>query len=50
MEIAFECDCGQDISEFTRGGTTKNATLECPACGAVWAVTLTNIRGGDSTP
>jgi uncharacterized Zn finger protein len=50
MEIVFACDCGEDISEFTRGGTTKNAKLECMDCGAVWTVTLTNIRDGNPEP
>ena len=48
MEIAFACDCDNDISTFTRGGATKNTKLECPECGAVWTVTLTNIRSSDT--
>ncbi|MEF8915848.1 MAG: hypothetical protein V5A17_14560 [Natronomonas sp.] len=47
MEVEFECDCGHEISEFTRGGVTKNVQLECPNCRAVWTLTLTNIRSGE---
>jgi uncharacterized Zn finger protein len=47
MEVEFSCDCGNDISEFTRGNATKNVQLECSNCGAVWTLTLTNIRSGE---
>jgi uncharacterized Zn finger protein len=48
MEVEFSCDCGHDISEFTRGDATKNARIECSNCGAVWTLTLTNIRTGET--
>jgi len=44
MEVEFACDCGHDISEFTRESATKNVQLECPNGQTVWTLTLTNIR------
>jgi uncharacterized Zn finger protein len=48
MEVNFECECGHDVTDFTRGGASKSATIECTECGAVWTVTLTNIRSGNT--
>jgi hypothetical protein len=35
MEVEFSCDCGHDISEFTRGGCNKeraNRVFELRCC------------------
>jgi len=48
MEVDFKCVCGCRVSEFTRGGTSKSTSTECPDCEAVWTVTITNIRPGDT--
>lgn len=45
MELELSCDCGQEISEFTRGSSADaNFKVPCEECGAVYAVTVTQIR------
>ncbi|MFP4591496.1 MAG: hypothetical protein ACLFMX_06630 [Halobacteriales archaeon] len=47
MEFEFECDCGARVSDFTRGESVEsNLVIECPACDAVYALTLTKLQSG----
>lgn len=49
MEIELSCECGVEISEFTRGSSTEaNFKVPCEDCGAVYTVTITQIRGSES--
>ncbi|MBP1921875.1 hypothetical protein J2751_000872 [Halorubrum alkaliphilum] len=43
MKVQFECSCSEDISEFTRGETSRGVHVECGNCGAVYAVTITEL-------
>jgi len=43
MRVQFECSCSEDISEFTRGQTSRGVHVECGNCGAVYAVTITEL-------
>lgn len=47
MEFEFSCECGQSVSDFIRNNT-KEASFQVPCedCGAVYAVTVTQIREG----
>jgi len=48
MEIAFDCECGEEVSDFTRGeGSEISAHLQCDSCGAVYAVTITPLQRTD---
>ena len=47
MEFEFSCNCGCDVSGFTRGETTEASfQLQCEDCDAVYAVTVTRIQDG----
>lgn len=49
MELELSCECGHGISEFTRGNSADaNVQVPCEGCGAVYAVTVTQIREGGS--
>ncbi len=44
MELEIDCECGEPISEFTRGADSNFDTrVECDECGNVYAVTITPI-------
>lgn len=48
MEFQFSCECGDDLSGFTRGEDTEAGfTIGCEDCGAVYAVTVTQIQPSD---
>lgn len=48
MEIELSCECGQEISEFTRGeSTVANLQVPCEDCGAIYAVSVTRILEGE---
>ncbi|CDK40825.1 hypothetical protein PN419_06960 [Halorubrum ezzemoulense] len=44
MKVQFECSCSEEISEFTRGETSRGVHVECGNCGAVYAVTITELE------
>lgn len=45
MELQFECGCGADISEFTRGDDPEfDAHIRCDVCGSEYIVTITQIN------
>ncbi|WP_277750246.1 hypothetical protein [Halorubrum amylolyticum] len=44
MRVRFECSCSEEISEFTRGDASRGVHVECGNCGAVYAVTITEIE------
>ena len=45
MNIEFECDCSEAISEFTRGNNDPiNSRIKCDECGAVFAVTVSRLK------
>ncbi|WP_459881727.1 hypothetical protein [Halorubrum gandharaense] len=44
MRVQFECSCGAEITEFARGQTSRGIHVECGSCGAVYAVTITEIQ------
>lgn len=46
MNIKFDCSCGTEISDLARGGPETNVTLPCPDCGAIYAVTITELNHG----
>lgn len=50
MELAFDCECGEKISEFTRAkdGGIPGVRIPCPECGTRYVVTITRIGGGES--
>lgn len=43
MEISFDCECGEELSTFTRGGGEVDFRYECDDCGAVYAVSITTL-------
>jgi hypothetical protein len=49
MEISIECGCGNLASGVADGDLAMATSLECVECEAMWAVTITNIRDGEST-
>ncbi|MCY4730672.1 hypothetical protein KY092_08890 [Natronomonas gomsonensis] len=48
MEVTIECGCGNRASEYADGNVSRATSVECGGCDAVWAVTITPIRDGDS--
>lgn len=45
MKFEFECGCGEEVSDFTRGGDVEMSTsIVCEACGSMYAVTITTIQ------
>lgn len=49
MEFHFECDCGEEISDFTRGVATEISTqVECGGCNSLHDLIFTSI--GDNRP
>jgi hypothetical protein len=48
MEVSFDCGCGNRISGVVSGGIAKSTSLGCGECEAKWAVTITNLRDGES--
>ena len=45
MEFSFECECDEALSDFTRGSASEvHSKVECTACGAVYTLTVTQIR------
>ena len=49
MEIAFRCDCGEEIADPMEGDGNGEATIrvQCGHCDAVYAVTVTTIVAGE---
>lgn len=43
MDHQFECTCGYLLSDDTNEGPSAD-TLTCPRCGAMYAVTITQLR------
>lgn len=46
MEVQIECLCGTEISELTEGEELPSFNLKCAECRAIYAVTVTQLRGG----
>lgn len=48
MELTFDCECGEKVSDFTRseGGDANGTRLVCPSCEALYVATITQIREG----
>lgn len=45
MEYQFTCGCGEEVSDFTRGGDVEmSATARCAECGSSFAVTITTLE------
>lgn len=45
MEIEFDCECGEQVADFTRGGGQEISTqLRCEDCGTVYAITITPLN------
>ncbi|SHH41818.1 hypothetical protein [Halobaculum gomorrense] len=48
MEYTFECECGEEVSDFTRGGDVEISTVAvCEECGTTYGLTITTIQSGD---
>lgn len=44
MEVQFECDCGSEVSDFSRSESGEaDFRLNCEDCGAVYVVTVTQL-------
>jgi hypothetical protein len=44
MEFQFDCGCGEQVSDFTRGKDEEITTrVRCSGCDTVYALTLTPI-------
>lgn len=51
MEVRFDCECGREISDFTRGDEVETGVrVACDECGATYAVTITQIQTGSGDP
>lgn len=48
MDFRFDCDCGETIEDFTRGGPDASLLVECEVCQSVYAITITPIEAGGS--
>lgn len=49
MQFELACKCGQSISDFTRNDSGETSfQVPCDDCGAVYAVTVTQIRDGEA--
>ncbi|QZY00838.1 hypothetical protein [Halobaculum rubrum] len=47
MEYSFECECGEEVSDFTRGGDVEVSTVAvCEECGTTYGLTITAIQSG----
>lgn len=45
MRFQFECDCGRQLSDFTRSESDQiNAQIQCEECGGVYALTVSTLR------
>lgn len=45
MEYQFKCGCGEEVSDFTRGGDIEiSSNAICEQCGTVYALTITTLR------
>lgn len=49
MSLEFECECGNDISDRSSSFPNWNTQLRCLDCGAVYAVTVSQLSDGDGT-
>ncbi|MFC7097148.1 hypothetical protein [Halobaculum marinum] len=48
MEYAFECACGEEVSDFTRGGDVEvNTVAVCDDCGAAYGLTISSLQRSD---
>jgi hypothetical protein len=44
MQFQFECGCGVQLSDYTRGvGDEVTTQVQCQSCGTVYALTITPI-------
>lgn len=47
MEFEFTCECGRTVSDLVRNnGEETSFQVPCEDCGAIYAVTVTQIRKG----
>lgn len=46
MDIQFDCSCGAEISEFTRGGPDVDVRVICEDCESRYVVTITKLLDG----
>ena len=45
MKIQFDCECGAEVSDFTRGSQAEFDTrLQCQECGSVYALSITKLK------
>ena len=45
MEFQFDCGCGEQVSDFTRGDDVEVTTNAiCEGCGTMFALTITTIQ------
>ncbi|WP_435064110.1 hypothetical protein [Halobaculum sp. EA56] len=45
MEYRFECECGAEVADFTRGDDIEvNTVAICDECGATYGLTITAIQ------
>ena len=45
MKIQFDCECGAEVSDFTRGSQAEFDTrLQCQDCGSVYALSITKLK------
>lgn len=45
MKYQFECGCGEQIADFTRGRDAEiSTTVRCDGCGTFYALTITAIE------
>jgi predicted SprT family Zn-dependent metalloprotease len=45
MNLTFDCDCGTELSSYTRGDDEVKVQYRCDGCGTVYAVTITPLEG-----
>ncbi|UIO99951.1 hypothetical protein Hbl1158_00825 [Halobaculum sp. CBA1158] len=46
MEYAFECSCGAEVADFTRGDDVEvNTVAVCEECGSTYGLTITTLQG-----
>lgn len=46
VDIQFDCSCGDEISEFTRGGPDGDVRVRCENCESRYVVTITKLLDG----
>ena len=48
MKVRIECECGQEVVDFTRSSGEISTRLLCQHCGALYGVTVTALTQGDT--